>query len=69
MYVLLLYCNRFHKYVQLLFVHKPIEFVSNVQLLRINISKDIYDMHTSDTVRHCCYCHTNTVVFDFFCNS
>ena len=44
------------------FMHEPIEFVSKIQLLGINISTDIYDnRHISDTVRHF-YCRTN----DFF---
>ena len=36
----------------IVFMHEPIEFVSKVQLLGINISTDIYDRHISDTVRH-----------------
>ena len=46
------------------FMHEPIEFVSKIQLLGINISTDIYDRHISSTVRHF-YCRTNEVLFDF----
>ena len=46
----------------IIFMHEPIEFVSKVQLLGINISSDIYDRHISDTVRHN-YSHTNEVLF------
>ena len=31
-------------------MHKPIEFVSKVQTLGINISTDMYDKQVSDTV-------------------
>ena len=48
----------------IVFMHEPIEFVSKIQLLGINISTDIYDRHISDTVRHF-YCRTNGVLFDF----
>ena len=34
------------------FMQEPIEFVSKIQLLGINISTDIYYIHISDTVRH-----------------
>ena len=40
------------------------EFVSNVQLLGINISTNIYDRHRSDTVRYF-YCRTNESLLDF----
>ena len=46
------------------FMHQPIEFVSKVQLLGINIFTDNYDRHISDTVRHC-YWRTNEILFDF----
>ena len=48
----------------IVFMYEPIEFVSKIQLLGINISTDIYDRHISDTVRHF-YCRTNEVLFDF----
>ena len=48
----------------IVFMHEPIEFVSKIQLLSINISTDIYDRHISDTVRHF-YCRTNEDLFDF----
>ena len=48
----------------IVFMHEPIEFVYNVQLLGINISTDIYDRHISGTVRHF-YCSTNEVLFNF----
>ena len=48
----------------IVFMHEPIEFVSKIQLLGINISTDIYDRHISDTVKHF-YCRTNEVLFDF----
>ena len=34
----------------IVFMHKPIEFVSTIQLLDINISTDIHDRHIPDTV-------------------
>ena len=45
-------------------MHEPIEFVSKIQLVGINIFTDIYERHISDTVRHF-YCRTNEVLFDF----
>ena len=48
----------------IVFMHEPIEFVSKIQLLGINISTDIYDRHISDSVKHF-YCRTNEVLFDF----
>ena len=36
----------------IVFMHEPIEFVSSIQLLGINISTDIYDRQISDTVKH-----------------
>ena len=48
----------------IVFMHEPIEFVSKIQLLCINISTDIYDKHISDTVTHF-YCRTNEVLFNF----
>ena len=48
----------------IVFMHEPIEFVSKVQLLGINISTDYYDRYISDTVRHF-YCSTNEILFDF----
>ena len=49
----------------IVFMHEPIEFVSKIQLLCINISTDIFMINIiSDTVRHL-YCHTNEVLFDF----
>ena len=47
----------------IVFMHEPIEFVSKIQLLGINISTDIYYRHISDTVRHF-YCRSNEVLFD-----
>ena len=46
----------------IVFMQEPIEFVSTIQLLGINISTDIYDRHISYTVRHF-YCRTNEVLF------
>ena len=37
-------------------MQEPIEFVSTIQLLGINISTDIDDRHISDTVRHFYLC-------------
>ena len=48
----------------IVFTHKPIEFVSTIQLLGLNISTDIHDRHIPDTVRHF-YWRTNKVLFDF----
>ena len=45
-------------------MHEPIEFVSKIQLLGINISTGIYDRHISDSVRHFYY-RTIEVLFDF----
>ena len=50
------------------FMHEPIECISKVQLLCINISTDIYSRHISDTVRHF-YCRTKQVLYDFSSNS
>ena len=48
----------------IVFMHEPIEFVSKIQLVGINIFTDIYERHISDTVRHF-YCRTNEVLLGF----
>ena len=48
----------------IVFMHKPIEFIFKVQLFGMNISTDIYDRHVPGTVRHF-YCLTNEVLLDF----
>ena len=48
----------------MVFMHEPIEIVSKIQLLGINISSDIYDWHISGKVGHF-YCRTNKVLLDF----